>query len=63
MPKVPVPGGNGATNAYSYYSYNNNHGEYGYINLQEIINNFVATYVGTGKILEGTLKGDVTYSP
>ena len=61
MPKVPVPGGNGATNAYSYYSYNNNHGEYGYINLQEIINNFVATYVGTGKILEGTLKGDVTY--
>tara|TARA_R100000988_G_scaffold79529_1_gene43086 strand:+ start:31 stop:1305 length:1275 start_codon:yes stop_codon:yes gene_type:complete len=61
MPKVPVPGGKGATKPNKYYNHGNNHGEYGYVDLQEIINNFTATYVGTGKILEGTLKGDVAY--
>ena len=61
MPKVPVPGGKGATKPNKYYNLENNHGEYGYVDLQEIINNFTATYVGTGKILEGTLKGDVAY--
>ena len=61
MPKLPVPGGKGATKPYEYYNNRNNHGEYAYVSLNEIINNFTATYVGTGKILEGTLKGDVAY--
>ena len=36
-------------------------GTYGYILLSDIVNNFTATYVGTGKILEGTLIGDINY--
>ena len=61
MPKYPVPGGGGATNAYGYYKQPDKYGEYGYVNLDEIITNFIATYIGTGKLLEGTLKGDVNY--
>ena len=61
MPIKPVPGGGGATPNFEYYSHQNNHGEYGYVNLDEVVTNFIAAYVGTGKILEGTKKGDVNY--
>ena len=65
MPNVQnARGGQGASqNSMSGY-YNNDPsvtGNYAIISLAEIINNFVATYVGAGKILEGTLKGDVHY--
>tara|TARA_R110002072_G_scaffold137709_6_gene280541 strand:- start:1127 stop:2362 length:1236 start_codon:yes stop_codon:yes gene_type:complete len=53
-------GGGGATPNGNYYN-SNNYGGYQYISLQEVVENFNATYVGTGKILEGTLKGDVNY--
>ena len=53
-------GGSGATPNLTYYN-GNDHGEYGYISLQDIVDNFIATYIGTGKILEGTFTGDVNY--
>ena len=46
--------------ARSYYS-GTNLGNYQYLNLSEIIDNFTATYVGEGKILQGVLKGDVSF--
>ena len=38
-----------------------NLGNYQFITLTHIINNFIATYVGEGKILASTLKGDVKF--
>ena len=61
MPQYPVPGGKGSTTDHKYYSSPEKYGEYQFINLQEIINNFTAAYVGEGKILTNTLKSDVTY--
>ena len=59
---IPVPGGGGATPAASYYPNGpGNFGEYQYISLEEIINNFVATYIGEGKILQTALRGDVHF--
>ena len=57
-----VPGGTaGATTPSSYYTNANAFGEYQFISLTEIVDNFIATYVGEGKILGTTLKGDVNY--
>lgn len=61
MPQYPVPGGQGASKEHNYYSSPEKYGEYQFINLQEIINNFTAAYVGEGKILASALKADVTY--
>ena len=44
----------------AYYS-GNNFGGYQFISLEEIINNFMATYVGEEKILPRTKRGDVTF--
>ena len=55
---LPVPGGGGATVPSAYYT-GDNLGEYQFISLTEIIDNFIATYVGEGKILGTTLKVDV----
>ena len=61
-PLTNAVGGNGATTPNVYY--NNaptNFGEYQYIYLSEIVDNFIATYVGEGKILERVSKGDVNF--
>jgi len=59
---LPVPGGGGATPKSTYYANGpGNFGEYQYISLSEIIDNFVATYIGEGKILESSLRGDVHF--
>ena len=60
MPNNPS-GGGGATSPASYYPNANLFGQYQFISLTEVVNNFVATYVGEGKILSNTLKGDVNY--
>ena len=57
---LPVPGGGGTTNQQAYYN-GSNLGEYQFVSLQEIIDNFMATYVGEGKILNGVLSGDVVF--
>jgi len=55
-------GGKGATSHNTYYNTNpTNFGEYGYIYLTEIVDNFVATYTGTGKILANVLKADINF--
>jgi hypothetical protein len=61
MPQYPVPGGGGATTDHKYYSNPKKYGEYQFINLTDIINNFTAAYVGEGKILNNVLKADVSY--
>ena len=59
---LPVPGGGGATPKSSYYANGpGNFGEYQYISLTEVIDNFVATYIGEGKILQSGLRGDVHF--
>ena len=59
---LPVPGGGGATPKSNYYANGpGNFGEYQYISLSEIIDNFVATYIGEGKILGSSLRGDVHF--
>ena len=57
---LPVPGGGGATSPSTYYN-GNNLGEYQFISLTEIIDNFQAAYVGEGKILQNVMKGDITF--
>tara|TARA_Y100001963_G_scaffold23870_1_gene31795 strand:- start:993 stop:2471 length:1479 start_codon:yes stop_codon:yes gene_type:complete len=61
MPIVPVPGGGGATTPQTYYNTPIQFGEYQFVNLEEIVENFMATYVGEGKILASTLKSDVNF--
>ena len=63
---LPIPNSpngspnNTATSPNTYYN-SNNFGEFQFVSLQEIVNNFVATYIGEGKILMNTLKGDVSF--
>ena len=57
---LPVPGGGGANTPQDYYS-STNQGEYAFISLSEIINNFTATYVGEGKIFASILSGDISF--
>ena len=57
---LPVPGGGGATVPNAYYS-GSNQGEYQFVSLTEIVDNFTAAYVGEGKILQNALKGDINY--
>jgi len=57
---LPVSGGGGSTAPKTYYP-GTNHGEYQFISIAEIINNFQAAYVGEGKILQNVLRGDVTF--
>ena len=55
-------GGGGATSHNTYYNTSpTNFGEYGYITLSEIVDNFMATYVGENKILVNVLRGDVNF--
>ena len=61
MITLPVPGGGGATPQATYYNTTPQFGEYQFVSLNEIINNFMATYIGVGKILQNTLRGDVHF--
>tara|TARA_R110002020_G_scaffold171759_2_gene361799 strand:+ start:612 stop:2048 length:1437 start_codon:yes stop_codon:yes gene_type:complete len=36
-------------------------GSYQYIDMEDVIDNFMATYVGEGKLLEKTLRGDASF--
>ena len=54
-------GGEGYTKPSQYYPDDKKHGNYQFINLTDIINNFTAAYVGAGKILATTLSGDINY--
>ena len=58
---LPPPGGTAGATAPSTYYPGDSHGEYQFIGLIEIVDNFTAAYVGEGKILANTLKGDVNY--
>ena len=61
LPIPNSPNGTGQATAPNTYYPGTNHGEYQFISLTEIVNNFMATYVGEGKILGTTLKGDVNF--
>ena len=54
-------GGDGYTKPSQYYPDNIKHGNYQFILLSDVVNNFTAAYVGEGKILGNTLKGDINY--
>ena len=60
MPKNITSGGVAQT-AQNYYANVDNYGNYQYIRLSQIINNFQAAYVGEGKILPMVLSGDVSF--
>ena len=48
------------TTQQSYYS-GSDYGDYQYLSLDEVIDNFTAAYVGEGKILGNVLKADVSF--
>ena len=55
-------GGRGPTSPSTYYTSSpSNYGEYGFIFLTDIVNNFTAAYTGSGKILANVLKGDINF--
>ena len=60
MPIKPVGGGKSNVQVKPYYD-GKNYGSYAYISLTDVINNFIATYIGEGKLLQNTLRGDVHY--
>ena len=61
-PLTNAVGGAGATPANAYYNVPpSNFGEYQFIKLTEIVENFIAAYIGEGKILASALKGDVNF--
>ena len=45
----------------SYYVANGNHGEYQYISLEDIVETFMATYVGENKVCKNVLAADVYF--
>lgn len=45
----------------TYYLTGGSHGDYRFVDLQEIINSFAATYVGEGKICSGVTLNDITF--
>jgi len=55
-------GGEKSTKQSDYYNGTGKHlGNYQYISIEDIINNFTAVYVGENKILANVLDGDITY--
>ena len=54
-------GGAGAQDAGTYYGDPVNFGNYQYISLDDVINNFTAAYTGEGKILPNILAGDISF--
>jgi len=54
-------GGDGYTKPSQYYLDDRKHGNYQFILLSDVVDNFTAAYVGEGKILGNTLRGDINY--
>ena len=48
------------TNYYNRF-FPSNFGAYQYVNMEDVIDNFMATYVGEGKLLERTLRADASF--
>ena len=61
LPIPNYPGQSGYANSASTYYSGTNQGEFQFVSLEEIINNFTAAYIGQGKILANALKGDVAF--
>tara|TARA_R110002012_G_scaffold308384_1_gene514582 strand:+ start:1791 stop:2699 length:909 start_codon:yes stop_codon:yes gene_type:complete len=49
------------TNEFTYYGTGGDHGSYRYLSLQDIINSFMATYVGKEKLCERVSNQDVVF--
>jgi len=49
----------GSMNPQEYYSDSNNHGDYQYVSIEQLVNTFIQTYVGNGKILRNTPKREI----
>ena len=49
------------TNEQTYYATGGDHGSYRYLSLQDVINAFMATYVGDGKICDRVMNQDVVF--
>jgi hypothetical protein len=61
-PLTNAVGGAGATTPNVYYNTPpTNFGEYQFVKLTEVVDNFMAAYVGEGKILANVLMGDVNF--
>jgi len=64
MPQL-IPGGQGAVgltiNHHDYYSEPSEYGRYQYLSMFDLINGFMAAYVGEGKILANTNRADVSF--
>ena len=61
-PLTNAVGGAGATKPKPYYNTQpTNFGEYQYIKLTEVVDNFMAVYTGENKILQNVLRGDVNF--
>jgi hypothetical protein len=45
----------------NYYNNNDDFGGYQFVSIDDIINNFTATFVGEGKILSNVLKSDISF--
>jgi hypothetical protein len=50
-----------ASKSQEYYENEENHGDYVYVTLEEMVNNFIANYTGDGTIL-GKLDAQKSYS-
>ena len=61
MANLLARGGGGKTTDLNYYNHPEVYGNYQYITIKEIINNFVAAYVGRNKVFENLLDGDVHF--
>ena len=49
------------TTQQNYYNNNDDFGGYQFISIQDIIDNFTATFVGEGKILQNVLRSDISF--
>ena len=49
------------TDEQAYYATGGDHGSYRYLSLQDVINAFMATYVGEGKICDRVINSDVAF--
>jgi hypothetical protein len=54
-------GGEGYTKPSQYYPDDKKHGNYQYITIHDVIDNFTAAYTGEGKILPSVLAGDISF--
>ena len=58
---MPTNASGGGGTSSTYYANPGQFGEYQFIYLSEIIENFTAAYIGEGKLLQNALKGDISF--